>query len=84
MINMEEEEKIKWEGFDGAIIGNCYDSGRYIYDTDIMIATLMSRDEMSYTDAWDYLEYNVLNNHITDDAGKYITPIHLVKEYNID
>lgn len=81
---MEEQERIKWEGFDGAIIGTCNDSGRFIYDTDIMIATLMSRDGMSYSDAWEYLEYNVLNNHILDEFGKYITPIHLVKEHNID
>ena len=81
---MEEEEKIKWDGFDGAIIGNCYDTGRYIYDTDIMITTLMTRDGMSYTDAWEHLEFNVLNHHLTDDEGKYITPIHLVREYEID
>ncbi len=81
---MEEEGKVKWDGFDGAIIGNCYYTGRYIYDTDLMITILMSRDGMSYQDAWEYLEYNVFNNHITDSQGKYITPIHLVKEYNID
>jgi hypothetical protein len=81
---MEEEEKIKWDGFDGAIIGNCYDTGRYIYDTDIMITTLMTRDGMDYTKALEYLEFNVFNNHITDDYGKYITPIHLIREYNID
>ncbi len=81
---MEEEEKVKWDGFDGAIIGNCYDSGRYIYDTDSMITILMTRDGMTYQDASEYLEYNVFNNHITNTHGKYITPIHLVKEYNID
>jgi hypothetical protein len=81
---MEEEEKVKWDGFDGAIIGNCYYTNRYIYDTDIMITTLMTRDGMSYTDAWEHLEFNVLNHHLTDDAGKYITPIHLVREYEID
>jgi len=81
---MEEEEKVKWDGFDGAIIGNCYYTNRYIYDTDLMITTLMSRDGMSYGDAWEHLEFNVLNHHLTDDDGKYITPIHLVREYEID
>lgn len=81
---MEEEEKVKWDGFDGAIIGNCYYTNRYIYDTDIMITTLMTRDGMSYLDAWEYLEFNVLNHHLTNDEGKYITPIHLVREYEID
>jgi hypothetical protein len=81
---MEEEEKIKWDGFDGAIVGNCYYTNRYIYDTDIMITTLMTRDSMSYSDAWEHLEFNVLNHHLTDDSGKYITPIHLVREYEID
>jgi hypothetical protein len=84
MINMEEEGKVKWDGFDGAIIGNCYYTGRYIYDTDLMITTLMSRDRMTYQDAWEYLEFNVLNQHLTDDGDENITPIHLVKEYNID
>jgi hypothetical protein len=81
---VEEEEKVKWDGFDGAIIGNCYYTNRYIYDTDIMITTLMTRDGMSYLDAWEYLEFNVLNHHLTNDEGKYITPIHLVREYEID
>jgi hypothetical protein len=81
---MEEERRVKWDGFDGAIIGNCYYTSRYIYDTDLMITTLMSRDGMNYLDAWEYLEFNVLNQHLTDDDGKYITPIHLVKEYKID
>jgi hypothetical protein len=81
---MEEEEKVKWDGFDGAIIGNCYYTNRYIYDTDIMITTLMTRDGMSYLEAWEHLEFNVLNHHLTDDDGKYITPIHLVREYEID
>jgi len=81
---MEEEEKVKWDGFDGAIIGNCYYTNRYIYDTDIMITTLMARDGMSYGDAWEYLEFNVLNHHLTGDDGKYITPIHLVREHQID
>jgi hypothetical protein len=49
-----------------------------------MITTLMSRDGMSYSDAWEHLEFNVLNHHLTDDEGKYITPIHLVREYEID
>jgi hypothetical protein len=79
-----KEEKVKWDGFDGAIIGSCYYTNRYIYDTDLMITTLMSRDGMSYQDAWEYLEFNLLNQHITDDGDESITPIHLVKEYNID
>jgi hypothetical protein len=83
MINMKEE-KVKWDGFDGAIIGNCYYTNRYIYDTDLMITTLMSRDNMTYQDAWEYLEFNVLNQHLTDDGDESISPIHLVKEYNID
>jgi hypothetical protein len=81
---MEEEEKIKWDGFDGAIIGNCYYTNRYIYDTDIMITTLMSRDGMTYQDAWEYLEFNVLNQHIRDDGDEDLTPIHLVREHDID
>lgn len=81
---MEEEEKVKWDGFDGSIIGNCYDTNRYIYDTDIMITTLMSRDGMSYVDAWEYLEFNLLNHHLTNGDGGYITPIHLIKQHIID
>lgn len=81
---MEEQEKVRWDGFDGAIIGNCYDSSRFIYDTDIMVTTLMTRDGMTYSEAWEYLEFNVLNNHMVDEHGKYITPIHLVRDYDID
>lgn len=81
---MKDNMRVKWDEFDGSIIGFCFDTDRYIYDSDIMVTTLMSRDGMSYTEAWEYLEFNVFQNHMADVDGKYITPIHLIREHNID
>ena len=69
-------------GFDDALIGYTtrfgYDmNGIAIYDTDKCLDILMQRDNMSYEDAYDFFEYNVLGSWVGDK-----TPIFMVKDYD--
>jgi len=63
-------------GFDDSIIGVSIGiSGRAIvYDADKMAKTLITRDEMEYSEAWEFLEYNTFNAHVGDN-----TPVFVVK-----
>lgn len=72
-----KEEVIKWDGFDGCIIGRCMNSGRLIYDSEKMILTMMNNHKMGYEEAMEYLDYNTFNCFLTDDEGDLISPIHL-------
>lgn len=63
-------------GFDDSIIGVSIGiSGRAIvYDADKMAKTLITRDEMEYSEAWEFLEYNTFNAYVGDN-----TPVFVVK-----
>ena len=54
------------DGFDSAIIG--YDASSYcvVYDYDKCLKVLMERDDMSYPDAHEYMEFNVVSSYVGD------------------
>ena len=54
------------DGFDSAIIG--YDASSYcvVYDYDKCLKVLMERDAMSYPDAHEYMEFNVVSSYVGD------------------
>jgi len=54
-----DEQFLKADGFDDAVIGFCYQSRRLIYSTKKCLNILID-DGMSYTDAVEYMSFNVL------------------------
>tara|TARA_B100000475_G_C14991027_1_gene312280 strand:+ start:702 stop:941 length:240 start_codon:yes stop_codon:yes gene_type:complete len=69
---------LKWDGFDNAIIGvgerNNTDS-MIVYDYEKMVKVLVTRDDMSYEEAEEYIDYNVIGAWIGDT-----TPIIVSKK----
>lgn len=59
-----EEEILKAEGFDDAIIGIDEVSMRLIYSTSKCVSILMTRDGMSDEDAWEYFHFNVKSGYV--------------------
>ena len=54
------------DGFDGAIIG--YDASGFcaVYDYDKCLKVLAKRDGMSFTEAHEHMEFNVVSAHVGD------------------
>ena len=67
------------DGFDEAIVGYCYNTGRVIYDVQKMIGVLVNRDGMDVDEAIEFLEYNTFGSYMGEG-----TPIYMnrsTKEY---
>lgn len=62
--NFPEEEFLKADGFDKAIIGFEYSTMRLIYSKLKCVEVLMLADEMDYEEAMEYLEYNTFNAYV--------------------
>ena len=67
---------LKWDGFDNAIIGvgerNNTDS-MIVYDYDKMVKVLVTRDDMSYEEAEEYIDYNIVGAWIGDTTPIIVT-----------
>ena len=70
-----EEEFLKADGFDRAIIGVEPNSMVLVYDRQLMIDVLITDDAMSEEDAIVYLEYNVYCAYIGEKTPLYIETI---------
>lgn len=70
-----EEEFLKADGFDRAIIGVEPNSMVLVYDRQLMIDVLITDDAMSEEDAIEYLEYNVYCAYIGEKTPLYIETI---------
>jgi hypothetical protein len=66
----EEQEFLKADGFDTAIIGLEESSGRLIYSVSKIIAILKEEEKMEESDAWEHYYYNIEGGYV----GEY-TPI---------
>ena len=75
---------LKWDGFDRAIIGvgerNNTDS-MIVYDYDKMIKILVARDDMSYEEAQEYIDFNIVGAWI-GDTTPIIVNKKSIKEIN--
>lgn len=81
-INGEKQPFEKWYKLDESIVGVCYDvhgdqSRRLIYSVEKMINIFMYRDGMTYDEAREYIDYNIIGAYV----GKQ-TPIYLEKYYD--
>ena len=73
MANEEEQQPLKFDGFDDALIGvaDVWDTtgdrpARLIYSGDMMIQILMERDDMGVEKALEFIQFNV--------EGAYVGP----------
>jgi hypothetical protein len=71
---------LKADGFDEAIVGIDKTSERIVYNKELMIQVLMDRDEMSWEDAIEYLEYNVFCAYVGDHTPIYLDSIDLIDD----
>ena len=69
------------DGFDGAIIGiaDGHDSGRVIYDYEKMIEVFMEREDATYSEAVEWVDFNTVGSYV----GKQ-TPIYLRRIENYE
>lgn len=67
-----EEEFLKADGFDRAIIGVEPNSMRLVYRRDTMIDILIMDEQMEEIDAIEYLEYNTWNAYFGEKTPIYI------------
>lgn len=73
-----DDEIMKADGFDDAIIGQCDSTGRLIYSKDKIIETLCRRDGMDPFEAAEFYTFNILMAYVGEG-----TPIYM-GEYNED
>tara|TARA_B100000700_G_C14992028_1_gene831799 strand:+ start:655 stop:939 length:285 start_codon:yes stop_codon:yes gene_type:complete len=75
--NLPEDTRVA-DGFDEAVIGVAYRFGFQpviAYDYERCVEILMSGDDgMTYEDAIDYMEYNVLGAYMGDGMPCFIQP----------
>jgi hypothetical protein len=78
-MNLEEiiemfpdEEFLKADGFDNAIIGVEPNTMRLVYNRDKMVETLIQDEKMDEVDAIEYLEYNTWNAYFGEKTPIYI------------
>lgn len=62
LVELGLEESIVFENpdYDSAIIGYDENSGRIIYDYELMVEYLIEQDGIDYEDAVDFIEYNTV------------------------
>ena len=66
--NFPDENILKADGFDNAVIGIDITSMRLIYSKLKCIEVLMLDDDMDYEDAIEYLEYNTFNAYVGEQT----------------
>jgi len=69
--DLHDEETLKADGFDEAIIG-ITNNQILVYSIEKMIDILMKQEELSEIDAIEYLSYNVFGNYVGDYTPIYV------------
>jgi hypothetical protein len=68
--NYPDEDILKADGLDGAVIGIDLTTMRLIYSKLKCIEVLMLEDDMGYLEALEYLDFNTFNSYVGE-----LTPI---------
>ena len=76
--NYYDEEILKADGFDKAVIGIDQHSMRLIYSVGKCIEILMIRDGMSLEDALDYFRYNVSGSYVGEKTPIWSEDMFLI------
>lgn len=74
LLENEYEDVVVYSNssYDNALIGVSTD-GQVIYDYDLMVEWLINNENMTYEEAVDYIEYNVI---VTNNDNKYPIVMH--------
>jgi len=70
--NYPEEEILKADGFDRAVIGIEPESMRLVYDRNLMFDILVTDEGMDPEDAIEHLEFNVYGAYVGEKTPIYI------------
>jgi len=71
-------EPLKADGFNDAVIGTCYNTGRIVSSIERMLVILMEKSDMSMEEAIEFFNFNI--------GGAYVgemTPMYVWTENNI-
>ena len=63
------------DGFDEAIIGHDATSFCCVYDYDKCLKVLVKRNGMSFTEAHEFMEFNVVSAYVGDFTPIFIHPL---------
>ena len=66
------DEPLKADGFDDAVIGTCYNTGRIVYSIERMLAILMERDGMSMEEAIEFFDFNIAGAYVGEMTPMYV------------
>jgi hypothetical protein len=66
------EDALFADGFDDAIIGYDACGYRVVYDYDKCLKVLIERDDMSYPEAHEFMEFNVVGAYVGDFMPIYV------------
>ena len=69
------------EGLDDAIVGYDVNSTKIVYHYDLIVE-ILTQSGLTESEAAEYIDANILNLKITNDAGEDITPL-IFAEYPI-
>lgn len=67
-----DEELLMVDGFDEAVIGVEALKMRLVYDINKMRTILVERDKMTFEDAMDFLDHNVLGSYVGEQTPIYV------------
>ena len=77
IINEYNPQALKADGFDDAIIGiasRCGMNDLIAYDVSKILMVLQERDGMTYDEAQEYFEFNVVGAYMGEHTPIFITP----------
>ena len=78
LLAYEDEPILLMDGFDAAFLGltqRINEPKLAVYAWDKMVDVLMTRDEMTYEDAVDYISYNCLGAWVGERTPLIVMPI---------
>jgi len=76
LIEHHNPNALKADGFDEAILGvasRCGQGDILAYDTNKIIQILIDRDGMSYEEAYEFFEFNILGAYMGENTPIFIT-----------
>jgi len=76
---MMNNEQLKVDGFDDAVIGTDYRNLRLVYSIERMIQILITRDGMDMDEAIEYFDHNIGCAFVGD-----MTPLYVWTEDKVD
>ena len=72
----DDEEFLKADGFDDAVIGVCHLSRRLIYSYAKCVEILVVEEGMEVIDAIEHLSYNVINSYVGEKTPIWCVDYH--------